>query len=150
MTTKNQKPIEIWIPGNVPSLKNSRISCAKGSFYSKTVRLYLQSLGIRSFSARTGVVNYKTRPNLFMEAIKSTHGTLREFPAVFRLHFVRSSRRKFDFHNACQIIFDLLVAHEYIPDDSMDYVVPMPMMINGAWYSYDKEKPGVIIQIWED
>jgi hypothetical protein len=149
MTTKNK--IELWIPGNVPSLKNSRTSCSKGSFYSKTVRSYLQSLGIRSFSARTGVVNYKTRPNnLFMEAIKSTHGALGEFPAVFRLHFVRSSRRKFDFHNACQIIFDLLVAHEYIPDDSMDYVIPMPMIINGAWYSHDKESPGVIIEIGND
>lgn len=63
-------------------------------------------------------------------------------------HFVRGTKHKFDFHNAVQIVADLLVAHDFIEDDNMDCFIPIPYKINDNWFSYDKENPGVYIKIY--
>ncbi len=56
----------IFIPGNVPSLKNSKIKTARGIFPSKTVMKYLRSLGIQKYSvSKKEVIGFKTRDNLF-------------------------------------------------------------------------------------
>ena len=136
----------IFIPGNVPSSKNSRVSCAKGSFHSKTVRKYLQNIGVKQFSARSGVENYKTRPNLFAEAVSSYFEAV-TYPVELGFHFVRGTRHKFDIINATQIICDLLVAHGYIVDDDTDHLIPSSYTINGKWYTYDRENPGVFLKI---
>ena len=44
-------PNEIFIPGNVPSLKNSKIKTERGVFASKTVTTYLKLFGIKSFKS---------------------------------------------------------------------------------------------------
>lgn len=72
----------------------------------------------------------------------------KEYPLKIGFHFIRNSKRKFDFHNAVQIVADLLVAHDFIEDDNMDYFIPMPLKYKGQWYSIDKENPGVIIKIF--
>lgn len=135
----------IFIPGNVPSSKNSRINCARGSFHSKTVRKYLQMVGVKSFSA-SGVLNYKTRPNLFAEAIIQLPRSDSR-PVLLGMHFVRGSKHKFDIVNAQQIILDLLVAHGWIEDDNADCIVPFTIDINDRYYSYDKENPGVYLAV---
>ena len=138
----------IFIQFNVPSLKNSKVATGKGVFHSKTVRKYLQNLGVKGYRKKEHE-DYKKRPNLFEEAV----APLREYltgiepPYILRLHFIRDTKRKFDFINACQIIFDLLVAHQVIEDDNMDWLIPMPLMINWKWYSVDKEHAGVIIEV---
>jgi hypothetical protein len=63
---------------------------------------------------------------------------------------VRDSRRKADFHNICHIILDLLVAHNYIVDDNMDFIFPQSMKLNGRRYSVNKTNPGVWLEILED
>ena len=141
----------IFIPGNVPSLKNSKIKTNKGIFPSKTVVKYLRLLGIQRYSVRDKEVRgYKTRDNLF-ENTRSPWfkllGEGRPDPIVVGLHFIRGSKHKFDFHNATQIIADLMVAHDFISDDDMDSFIPMPLKIKGKWYSYNKECPGVYISV---
>ena len=55
----------IFIPGNVPSSKNSRINTKHGSFASKTVKAYLNSLGIQSYSSSKKIVKgYVNKPNI--------------------------------------------------------------------------------------
>ncbi len=137
----------IFIPGNIPSLKNSKVATGKGVFMSKTCRLYLQSQGIKRYSAaRKEVDEYKTRRNVFRESIGEIfHGV--EYPVIMGCHFVRDSKRKFDFINACQIFFDLLTAHGFIHDDDMDHLIPTPMLMGGRWYTVDKAQPGVWIKI---
>ena len=44
--------MRIFIPGNVPSLKNSKVKTGRGIFASPTVTKYLKSLGIQRFSSR--------------------------------------------------------------------------------------------------
>lgn len=140
----------IFIPFNVPSLKNSKqITTVAGKpvlLYSKTVKKYLQNLGIQKLSARTGITEYRKRPNIFKQAINGFFDDA-PTPCVLGFNFVRDSQRAFDFHNACQIICDLLVAHEYIKDDDIKHLIPVPLMINGSWHSICKDKPGVYLKI---
>lgn len=138
----------VFIKGNVPSSKNSKVATKSGLFHSKTVGKYLRSLGIMAYSVtRKTVTGYKTIPstypieeltNIFKDSVS---------PIKVGLHFVRKDKKHFDFHNISQIVFDLMVAHNIIEDDNMNCVIPFPYMIGGAWYSIDKENPGVYISI---
>lgn len=138
----------IFIPFNVPSLKNSKVATSRGVFPSKTVKKYLQALGVRKYSCSRGTVeNYKTRPNLFLKAVCPMKEILEnnEPPYKIGLFFIRNSKRKFDWINAAQIICDLLTAHGVIYDDNMDYLIPIPIQVAGSWYTVDKEHPGCIV-----
>ncbi len=140
--------MRVFIPGNVPSLKNSKVATSKGVFMSKTVRKYLQYLGVKNYSVRKKTVeSYKTRPNLFEEAIGQMRADLAHFnpPHLIGFHFIRGTRHKFDFTNACAIICDLLVAHEVIEDDNMDILIPSPYQLDDLWYGYDKNHPGCLL-----
>jgi hypothetical protein len=70
-----------------------------------------------------------------------------KYPVEIYFHFVRDSERAFDFNNANQIILDLLTAHDIIPDDNMNYVIPIPYMKNKRWFTVDKQKSGVWIKV---
>ncbi len=130
----------IFMEGNVPSLKNSKQyipgRVTKGGkkipprlIPSKTVQNYL-----KEFEYQFQV------PKLI---IKNT-------PVVIAFHFIRLTRHKFDFGNACQILQDLMVKYNWIEDDNMDCLIPVPLKLDGKWYSYDKERPGVIIRLVEN
>ena len=137
----------IFIPGNCPSLKNSKIKTSRGIFPSKTVKSYLTDLGIQKYSAsRKEVVGYAKKPNKFEEVFnKALEG--KEPPVEIGFHFVRKTKHKFDFNNANQIIADLLTAHGIIEDDNMDYFIPYAFKMNDKFYTIDKENPGVYLQI---
>lgn len=148
---KNEKTNLIFIGGNVPSLKNSKIKTSRGIFPSKTVKKYLQNLGIQKYSvSKKTVTEYVTRPNKFMNISEEWNKQIenKEYPLKIGFHFIRDSKRKFDFHNAVQIIADLLVAHDFIEDDNMDYFIPIPLKYKGKWYSIDKDNPGVLIKLY--
>jgi len=142
--------MKIWIAGNVPSSKNSKINTSRGSFHSKTVKKYLQHLGVQTYSVRKQtVLGYKTRPNDFealRESFKEAIGE-KKYPLKVGFHFVRGTKHKCDFHNVVQIIADLMVAHKFITDDNMDCFLPFPLKYKGSYHSYDKENPGVMIKI---
>ncbi|MGO1820267.1 MAG: hypothetical protein ACTH0S_11360 [Senegalia sp. (in: firmicutes)] len=155
----------IFIEGNVPSLKNSKVKTSRGIFSSPTVNKFIRSLGIQSYNANKkyvkGYVDKKNRPNK-IEQLKShlkqkvdNKGT----PIFIGYHHVRKSKRLFDFSNSVEIIQDLFTAHDIIEDDNVKYVFPIPMTIDGKlpntknlrknkWYSVDKENPGVYIKIF--
>jgi hypothetical protein len=144
--------MKIWIPGNVPSLKNSKVATSKGVFMSKSCRRYLQGLGIRSYSAsKKEVVGYVKRPNLFWKAVEPLalmKNVWRELsvPVFVDFYFVRDSKRKFDVINAMAIICDLLVAHGIIPDDDADNLIPGVTMKDCKCYHVDKTAPGVWLE----
>ena len=151
----------VFIPNNTPSLKNSKVKTSKGIFSSKTVKKYLSLLGIQSYSSsKRVVVGYKTKPNEFELLIPEFEKLLngKQFPVLVSFHFIRESKRKFDFGNATEVIFDLMTAHGIIPDDNVEFVFPSVMSIDGIlptkenmndyeWYSVNKESPGVWINI---
>ena len=116
---------------------------------SKTCKRYLQSLGIQKYSIKDKIVQgYKTRSNLFYEAVKPLFEvkSMWQLPVFVRFYFVRDSKRKFDIINAQQIICDLLVAHRVIDDDDADNLIPAVEMRNGKCYHIDKAAPGVWLE----
>lgn len=140
--------MRVFIPFNVPSLKNSKVMTKRGIFYSKTVHKYLQRLGVKKYSSK-GYENYKIRPNLFLDVTEPLKNALKgqKPPAVVGFFFIRDSRRKFDIINAMQIICDLLVAHGVVDDDDAGCLIPVPIQINGLWYAYSKDAPGVWLYV---
>ena len=136
---------EVFIKYNTPSSKNSKIN---GKFFSKTVQKYLRNHGIKSFSSRKKTVEkYTTIPMTFpVEELKELFKN-KEYPIIIGFHFIRDSKRQWDFVNIVQIILDLFTAFDIIEDDSIDYIIPMPFKIENKWYSINKENPGVIIKI---
>lgn len=140
----------IFIPFNVPSLKNSKIKTSRGIFPSKTVKSYLSDLGIQRYSAsRKEVVGYAKKPNKIEELREVFNKALegKEPPVEMGFHFVRKTKHKFDFNNANQIIADLLTAHGIIEDDNMDYFIPYAFKMNNKFYTIDKDNPGVYLKI---
>lgn len=154
----------IFIPFNVPSLKNGKTPVSlPGKKHSTLVpapevKKYLQKIGVKKYRTKLNkkqkdsgmrkVEHYANRPNLFRAAIGDYFKNAPR-PAIVKFHFVRDSKRKFDFCNAVAIIEDLLTAHDFIRDDCMDYFIPLPMILDGEWYSVDPVKPGVWIKIVE-
>jgi len=140
--------MQIFIAGNVPSSKNSKVATSKGVFHSKTVRGYLQQIGVKKYHKQEHE-NYRNRANQFEIAVRplKEHLSHKEPPYAMGMHFIRDTHRKFDFINAVQIICDLLVAHGVIEDDNMDFLLPFPLKMDGQWYTVNKEKAGVIIEL---
>lgn len=151
----------IWVPYNTPALKNSKVKTSKGIFSSPTVKKYLRKLGIQSYSSGKKIVKgYVTRPNEFEKLREQFEKALlnKGFPILICFHFVRDSKRLFDFGNVTEIIFDLLTAHDIIPDDNISFIFPSIMTVDGIlpneenirkleWYSINKDEPGVWIKI---
>lgn len=138
----------VFIPFQVPSSKNSKVAIKRGVFHSKTVQNYLRALGIQHFSSRKKEVKfYKTIPLLFpYTEFKKLFQNV-EYPIVLGFHFVRSTKHRFDFHNAVQLPLDILTAFELIPDDDMEHIIPQCYQIEDRYHSYDKDNPGVYIKI---
>jgi len=138
----------IFIEGNVPSSKNSRINTSKGSFMSKTVMKYLRQHGIQGYSSsKKEVRGYKTRDITFpVDELRDLFSGF-DYPIEVGFHFVRDSKRRFDFHNAVQIIFDLMTAFDIIEDDDMNCVIPTCIWIDDKPYTVDKNNPGVWITV---
>lgn len=154
----------IFIPGNVPSMKNSKVKTSRGIFNSPTVSKYIRSLGIQSFNSSKKIVKgyvSKDRPNIIENLRKDFLSMMKDksYPIILGFHHVRSTKRKFDFSNSVEIIQDLLTAHDFIEDDNVHYLFPSVMSIDGElptpdnirttnWYSVDKNNPGVYLKIF--
>lgn len=68
-------------------------------------------------------------------------------PYIVEFHIVRKSKHKWDFHNAVQVLCDLMIEYGYVDDDNTDEMFPVPLEKNKVLYSYDKDNPGVFVSI---
>ena len=116
-----------WIPGNVPSSKNSRQWTGKYFVVSKTVTKYRNA---------TKADYIRIAPQFKREVDQF------EFPLRITLTFVRGSKHKFDYINPAQTVQDDMVKHDWIKDDNCEFIIPQ-----FERYTYDKENPGVWIEI---
>ena len=138
----------VFVKGNIPSSKNSKVATSKGVFHSKTVTKWLREQGIQHYSvSKKEVTLYKTRPCVFpVKELKELFKDV-EYPCEVGLHFVRQTKSRFDLINIAQIIMDLMVAFGIIEDDDISHVVPRNVWINGQPSSVNKTNPGVFILI---
>ena len=116
-----------FIPGNVPSSKNGRRWTGKYFIASKTVMKYRKNSN--SF--------YKQYANDFKKELKK-----HKLPVKISFTFIRGTKHKFDYINPAQTVQDDMVTHGWIEDDNMMNIIPV-----FEPYSYNKENPGVIIEI---
>jgi putative uncharacterized protein FNV0869 len=125
----------IFINGNTPSSKNSKqfVTLKNGKtmlLNSKTVQKYIKE------SKGDWLVN----KNEFLKMLKG-----KEKPYKIELYFIRDSRRKFDYINAAQIVFDLMQHYDYIEDDDSTNVIPV---FKG--FEVDKARAGVEIRVLKE
>lgn len=125
----------IFIKGNTPSSKNSKqfVTLKNGKtmlLNSKTVQKYIKE------SKGDWILN----KNNFKKMIKD-----KEKPYKIELFFIRDSRRRFDYINAAQIIFDLMQEYGYIEDDDSTNVIPV---FKG--FEVDKARAGVEIRVLKE
>lgn len=144
--------MEIFIPFNVPSSKNSKQFTGKYLIHSKTVKKYLNKLGIKNYSTRKKEVEcYVRSANLFELHTLGLQEVIQQLPkpVIVEFHFVRDSKRRFDFHNVVQLPLDLMTAHGIIDDDDMNNVIPAAYKKQDKWYTVDKNNAGVYIRVGE-
>tara|TARA_R100000656_G_C3878521_1_gene113855 strand:- start:121 stop:498 length:378 start_codon:yes stop_codon:yes gene_type:complete len=123
----NKKVEDIFIRGNVPSSKNSKIWTGKILVHSKYTSKY-----VKNSKEQYAILKF-----LFVNLLKE-----KSPPYKISFKFYRDSRRKFDYINAAQIVQDLMVKNEWIEDDHCDIVIPV-----FEQYEYNKENPGVLINV---
>ena len=119
----------IFIEGNVPSSKNSKQWTGKFLINSKTVSKYLKEYG------------NQWQNEVTIECFKSGLQD-KEKPYKIGFYFVRDSKRKFDYINACQLPCDLMVKHGWIDDDNCDEIIPVFL-----GYKVDTKGAGVTITV---
>ena len=130
----------IFIPGNVPSLKNSKIIIGIGkpcrSCKRKPNRVLISSKSVRQWQKDTADYWEKYR-NEFLVMLAAS-----EAPHRIAFKFVRKTRHKFDYTNAADTIQDEMVHQGWIEDDNATIVRPVFRK-----YKYDKHNPGVYIDV---
>lgn len=127
----------IFISGNTPSSKNSKriITITNKKTGKKTTRLINSEVTEKYI--KNSKVDWLVNKNEFLKMLKS-----KEKPYKIELYFIRDSRRRFDYINAAQIIFDLMQEYGYIEDDDSTNVIPI---FKG--FEVDKARTGVKIEV---
>jgi putative uncharacterized protein FNV0869 len=125
----------IFIKGNTPSSKNSKqfVTLKTGKtmlLNSKTVQKYIKN-------SKADWIKNKTD---FLKMLKG-----KKKPYKIELYFIRDSKRRFDYINAAQIIFDLMQEYGYIEDDDSTNVIPV---FKG--FEVDKARAGVEIRVLKE
>ena len=127
----------IFIKGNTPSSKNSKriIAITSKKTGKKTTRLINSEVTEKYIkNSKADWVLNKTK---FLKMLEN-----KEKPYKIELFFIRDSRRRFDYINAAQIVFDLMQEYEYIEDDDSTNVTPV---FKG--FEVDKARAGVEIRV---
>ena len=117
----------IFIPGNVPSSKNSRVWTGKFFVVSKTVQNYYKATK----------QHWLENKDVFLDLVHD-----QEPPYKVKFKFVRNSVRLFDYINPLQTVQDQMVQYGWIEDDNADFLLPKLLP-----YELDYEKSGVWISV---
>ena len=122
----------IFIAGNTPSSKNSKqfVTLKNGK------KLLLNSKIVRKYIDKSEM-DWRFNTTEFFKMLKGKNK-----PYKIELYFIRDSRRRFDYINAAQIIFDLMQEYGYIEDDDSTNVIPI---FKG--FEVDKTRAGVKIEV---
>ena len=127
----------IFIAGNTPSSKNSKriIKITSKKTEKKTTRLINSEVTEKYI--KNSKADWILNKRNFLKMLVG-----KEKPYRIELYFIRDSRRKFDYINAAQIVFDLMQHYGYIEDDDSTNVIPI---FKG--FEVDKARAGVEIEV---
>lgn len=119
--------MDIFIPFNTPSSKNSKQWTGKFLTSSKNTHLWRKQTEPFWKSFKTDFLN-------------QLKGLSKPYDIEFT--FIRKSKHKFDYINPLQTVLDEMTKHGWIDDDNADEIKPF-----FGDYRYDKINPGVIIRV---
>lgn len=125
-----------FIPGNVPSSKNSKRIVSKKLPSGKSLPFLIDSELAASYK-KTHSILYRSMRSDFKKETSIFSG-----PAYIGFYFVRDSHRDFDYHNAVQIVADIMVKELVMEDDNARIFVPVFL-----GYTVDKNKAGVYVRV---
>lgn len=127
----------IFIKGNTPSSKNSkRIITITSKKTGKKITRLINSEVTEKY-IKNSEADWLSNKNNFKKMIKG-----KEKPYKIELYFIRDSKRRFDYINSAQIVFDLMQEYGYIEDDDSTNVIPV---FKG--FEVDKARAGVEIRV---
>lgn len=127
----------IFISGNTPSSKNSKriITITNKKTGKETTRLINSEVTEKYI--KNSKADWILNKRNFLKMLVG-----KEKPYRIELYFIRDSKRKFDYINAAQIIFDLMQHYGYIEDDDSTNIIPV---FKG--FEIDKTRAGVKIEV---
>jgi hypothetical protein len=117
----------IFISGNTPSSKNSKVWTGKFLVNSASCTKYIKETKQQWLDNKESF-------------LKQLNG--KDKPYYLGMYFVRKSMHKADYNNCSQIVCDLMKKYEWIEDDNMYEIVPVFL-----GFHVDKEKPGVYLKV---
>lgn len=123
--------VTIFIPGQTPSKKNSK-------------QIVLPGDGRRRVISSRFYADWEKDALLRLRRSELV-GYPWKYPLRAGFHYVRESRRKFDYNNMNQGPADILVQTGIIKDDDMNHIIPNG---NLSW-EVNKDRPGVYITLEE-
>jgi hypothetical protein len=135
-------PHGIWIPGNVPSQKNSQTFGIGRDHYGneiikgngkKLTRVYKSPTVVKY--KKTALPDYIKRAKTFQELIK---GYSPPYTVYYKL--IRQTKGVFDYNNSSHVITDLMKVAGWIQDDSAEHIIFIPIRAG-----YNPNAPGVFI-----
>ena len=124
---------EIVLDGDTISKTNSQ-----NIFWSKKNNCYKNNATIVPSNAYTKW--HKLNLNFIDNKLKNIDW---EYPLIVHIHFVRASKRKFNYINLASSIIGFLVDIEYFSEGSATHINPM------FSYEIDNKNPRCIIKVWE-
>lgn len=130
----------IFIPTNVPSLKNSKVIIGVGRTCpcckKKPTRVLISSKSVRKWKKETDKY-WKQYREEFLEMIREV-----EAPYRITFKFIRKTRHKFDYTNALDTVQDEMVHQGWLEEDNATVIRPIIRP-----FKYDKFRPGVFIGV---
>lgn len=124
----------IYIPGNVPSLKNSK----QLFINKKTGKQFISSSDLCKRYVKETRSNWQVFKYKFLKMIEG-----KEKPYKIRFIFIRDKHKAFDYINAAQMPLDLMQEHGWIEDDDNRHIIPD----FSEGFGYDPKLAGVIIKV---
>ena len=135
----NDKPVFVF-NGELISSKNSRrpLLC-KSKSTGKT-----KIVPVKSKLAKANELDIKEMIQNNPEFVRKWHEEVKKnrFPLRLRIQIYRKTKRRFDYINMVQNLFDCMVSEGLLPDDSADYLIPV-----FEPYKVDKSSPRTEIVI---
>jgi hypothetical protein len=154
-STYKDSRYSIFIPGNVPSSKNSKriiqiytglSSCCSAKYFKLNGKYICSKCRNQTYPGKRPILaeseltkNYRESNIYLFEKYKDLF--INRFrPIYLGMYFVRDSRRAFDYNNISQVICDMLTSSGCIKDDNSDELIPVFL-----GYEVDKMNPGVYL-----
>ena len=105
---------KIFIPGEVPSKKNSKQIVHKGG------RPILISSDFTKYYERNAMIFYNVMRSNWMAMIRD-----KEPPYSVEFTLARRTSQRFDYLNLGQIIQDMMVSGKWVEDDNSNFIIPL-------------------------